>query len=442
MILGFQVFFFYILGHLLAFTSKLLKKGSGTSVTGLYVELWKPAILRFFNNKYKKVIFITGTNGKTTTRAVLLSLLAAKNLKVASNRGGANIIRGLASTLLMDLNIFLKPKSDYLVLEVEEASLPKIKSFIRCDYLILTNLFRDQLDAYGEIDKTLEYFEEFILEPKQSELKVLYNGDDGKLVLLVDSLLEKGQNQRKFIACGVDLKGTNTVFKYESDLIRPTNYSYLATKLEYSQGKLKFELDERQYSTLLPGIYNVYNLMFAVVVGNKMGFDNFEKDLSSITPVFGRGELFKVDNQDIFLFLVKNPAGFDLTLDHVAKAFNNSTVNLLFIVNDKIADSKDVSWLWDVGFEKANKLFVDNNLGIKEINTSGSRAMDILLRLEYAGFKVIEDGANQDIAGQVTKMLQANSNTTLVLATYTAMLDFRSEIAKFTNVTSITEGVS
>jgi lipid II isoglutaminyl synthase (glutamine-hydrolysing) len=438
LVLSLQVLFFLVLGKSLSLASRLLKKGSGTSITGFYVERWQPSILRFFSRKYQKTIFVSGTNGKTTTAAAIIAVLQKSGLKVVSNKEGANILRGLAATLLMDLGWNLKPKSDILLLEVEEATLPRIKTFIYADYLILTNLFRDQLDAYGEIDKTLEYFGEFIQEQKQ--LTVLINGDDGKLVYLKNNLQREGA-RNSFILCGVDTQDTASVFNYETNIFERQPLDFKADKLSYSEGMLDFMVSGEQYTTKLPGVYNVYNLVFAIALFHNAALDKVSlkalpKQISEIDPVFGRGEVFEVGGNKIFLFLVKNPAGFGLVLDHVAKAFNNSSPNLVFLVNDKIADSKDVSWLWDVNFERTKLNFSDSKIIVKNCYTGGSRSLDMLLRLEYSGLvpflKTANDlGSIDNVTKNIVTSCQGN---TIVFATYTAMLEFRSSLGQYTKV--------
>jgi UDP-N-acetylmuramyl tripeptide synthase len=157
----------------LAFFSCLTKRGSGTALPGYIVETKFINILAKFQHEYEEIIFISGTNGKTTTRAVLVEMYENSGFRVCTNRGGANIIRGIASSILLDLDIKAKPKSQILILEVEEASLPILTLYLQPKILILTNLFRDQLDAYAEIDKTLSYFEETLVNLGANEKEPL-----------------------------------------------------------------------------------------------------------------------------------------------------------------------------------------------------------------------------------------------------------------------------
>ncbi|MGL4759030.1 MAG: MurT ligase domain-containing protein [Patescibacteria group bacterium] len=426
MLLKLKVFVFYWVAKSLTFLTKLLKKGSGTAIPGYIVERYSPSLIQYFNNKYKKVIFISGTNGKTTTRAILVSLLEKNNIKVLTNKGGANIFRGLASTLLSDLDFFLRIKSDYLVLEVEEATLPKIKNYLKADYLILTNVFRDQLDAYGEIDTTLEYFIEFL---NTQNSKVILNGDDPKLLEIVSKL-----PNHNFIYCGVE---SDENPKYEGSIKKIVNFSEKAFNIKYNKGIMNFNTSIGEFSTFLSGVYNIYNIIFALQLAKELNLKNIQRIIKDIQPVFGRGERFVLNENTSSLFLVKNPEGFNQVLQYIKKAYVGEVLDLYFLVNDNIADSRDVSWLWDVEFEKFREQFLINNVKVNDIYVAGSRADDILLRLEYADFHSLTYGNNLLNFPTVVDNIKKHDSNTIVFATYTAMLEFRKELAKHTKVGDI-----
>jgi lipid II isoglutaminyl synthase (glutamine-hydrolysing) len=427
MLLNIEVFIFLFVSRILSFLSKLFKKGSGTSVPGYLVELYFPFLIKFFDKKYKQVIYITGTNGKTTTRAILVDLFEKNKYKVASNRGGANIMRGVASALFQDLGFNLKVKSDILILEVEEATLPKIKNFIQIDSLILTNIFRDQLDAYGEIDTTLTYFKDFL---SSQSCAVVINGDDPKLLEIVPAISDK-----KIIYCGLI---SDEMPKYEGSIKLAIDYNYQAKNINYRQGLMEFDMNGQFYTTQLSGVYNIYNIIFAVVIANQNNLKFVPQYLSTFKPVFGRGERFVINDVTTSLYLVKNPEGFNQVLQFVKKAYVGEKVNLIFLVNDNIADSRDVSWLWDVEFEKFRAEFLVNQVDINNIYVGGSRADDILLRLEYADFHSISYGNNLGSIASVVDNLVTLDSTNIVFATYTAMLEFRKELSRITEVSSIT----
>jgi lipid II isoglutaminyl synthase (glutamine-hydrolysing) len=427
MLLNIEVFIFLFVSRILSFLSKLFKKGSGTSVPGYLVELYFPFLIKFFDKKYKQVIYITGTNGKTTTRAILVDLFERNNYKVASNRGGANIMRGVASALFQDLGFNLQVKSNILILEVEEATLPKIKNFIKIDSLILTNIFRDQLDAYGEIDTTLTYFKDFL---SVQDCAVVINGDDPKLLEIVPALTGK-----RIIYCGLI---SDEMPKYEGSIKLAIDYNYQAKNINYRQGLMEFDMNGQFYTTQLSGVYNIYNIIFAVVIANQNNLKYVPQYINSFKPVFGRGERFTINNNITSLYLVKNPEGFNQVLQFVKKAYIGEKLNLIFLVNDNIADSKDVSWLWDVEFEKFRAEFLVNGVDIKDIYVGGSRADDILLRLEYADFHSISYGNNLGSIKSVVDNLVKLDSTNIVFATYTAMLEFRKELSSIIEVSSIT----
>lgn len=433
MLLSIQVFFVMIAGRLLSTLSILLKKGSGTSLPGLLVERRNPSLLRFFNKKYSKVIFVSGTNGKTTTRSILVDLLEKNNISVCSNRGGANILRGLASSLMSDLTWNLKVKSKVLVLEVEEATLPKISKFISIDTLILTNVFRDQLDAYGEIDTTLKYFIEFL---NNQDCKVILNGDDPKLLEIVPKI----NNPKQYISIE-----SEDIPKYEGSVLIPIKSDFKITNVKYENGLVSFDynnmsnLQSIQYSTQLSGVYNLYNILFALVVADDMKISNCVETIRKFQPVFGRGERFTINNKTTILYLVKNPEGFNQVLQYIVKAFKNESITFNFLVNDNIADSKDVSWLWDVEFEKYRQKFVESNIKVVDLFVAGSRGDDMLLRLETANFHVLNIGNNLGTISNLVDNINQNDSNNIVFATYTAMLEFRNELNKYQSVTSITK---
>lgn len=429
MFLKIKVFVFLIIAKFITLIIKLLKKGSGTALPGYLVENYAPDILSYFNKKYKKTILISGTNGKTTTRAILVSLYEKNGFKVVTNKGGANIFRGLASSMLLDLNFNLSVKSQILILEVEEATLPKLKNLLKVDQLILTNVFRDQLDAYGEIDTTLEYFKDFLTS---QDCEVIINGDDPKLLEIVKPL-----ENINFVYCGVESTENP---KYEGSIKQSVDYNFRAKEITYHKGLMKFKIELSEYVTQLSGVYNIYNITFALAAFDKINKNALfnQKIISELPPVFGRGERFNIHDSDTILYLVKNPEGFNQVLQYIKKAFIGEKINFYFLVNDNIADSRDVSWLWDVEFEKYREQFLVNKVQVEEIFVAGSRADDILLRLEYADFHSISYGNNLGkIENAVDNIIKNNTNN-IVFATYTSMLEFRVELSKHINISSIT----
>ena len=445
----------------LAFLSKLFSKGSGTSLPGLIVEKNLPKTLKNLGEKYSEIIFISGTNGKTTTRAMLVSIYEKQGVKVCTNRGGANIIRGIASSMLLDLDWKGVAKSQVLILEVEEASLPILTKFIRPNSLILTNLFRDQLDVYGEVDQTLKYFikslknlgiKKKILQknatnsialadhdfakttPKKeiSNLKVYLNYDDKKLLSLIDKL--------NFYSIGFSLEmdlGDKPKFEKSEMVVSFPDEIYTASNIISKNLTTSFSVKidrEKEYliESRLPGNFNVYNSLPAFLVAyQKFGLEAIEA-IKEFNPVFGRGEKIKLENgKELTIFLVKNPAGFDEILKLLRHDFEDQKLNLCIGINDKIADGKDVSWLWDISLEKFIK-----NQKIENLITTGTRGMDMLLRLQYAKAEVKLDQYQPNYE-RLSHYFEKLNQDIIILATYTAVLEIRDELKKTIDIPGI-----
>jgi lipid II isoglutaminyl synthase (glutamine-hydrolysing) len=385
---------------------KITGKGGGTSLPGKWIEETSPELLAFFNGKYKKVILISGTNGKTTVRALLVSMLEKEGYRVNTNRGGANILRGIATALFLDLTVFLKIKSDVLVLEVEEATLPRLTKYIQGHTLVLTNIFRDQLDAYGEIDQTLDFFvqslhgaEQIVVNSGDSKLCSVLKGYQGPITgfTFPDQSYEHNADQIN-ITCSK---------QWQASVLTQTLES---TSAHFTDGAYALDVELK-----LPGDYNVLNALAAWAVGFEMGIRSVD-GLESAQPVFGRGEIITIGEHTCYIYLIKNPAGFDRVLDFLKPL--DIPKNLYVLINDNIADGKDVSWLWDVQLEA----FVDTV--DCRFKTAGTRGLDMLLRLEYAGAEVTEADYIESIA-QTAQNIIAAEQSSIVLATYTSMRQFR-----------------
>jgi len=443
----FLLFLFWLGFVFIRFFGKAFKLGSGTTAPGFLIETKQPKVLEWFNKKYKKVIFITGTNGKTTTRSILVKTLTDQGYKVCSNIGGANILRGIATALLADLKIFkVKVKSDYLVLEVEEATLPKLSKYIKPDILLITNIFRDQLDAYGEIQTTISYFQKCL---DNCDCDLVFNLDDPNLLklallnqqkkLISFSLnipqkdkpnfeaVEKKQNELN-LSTFENIKNQITCFSLEkTDIyLSETDESNQATEWNIlKQNKILYTLKPK-----LKGYYNLYNLLAVITLLSSLRLEKLIPTIRTESTAFGRGEKLKIGNYQTTLWLIKNPAGAKEVIKTLESDFlkTRQTENLFFLLNDNIADGKDVSWIWDIDFESHI-----GYLNTQNIYTSGGRGADMLLRLSY-----LKDFQTSDYITDFQKIQPIlESRNTHILATYTAMLDIRSKLSKITKIQDI-----
>ena len=454
-----QVNFFKYLGISLKTLSKITKQGNGTSLPGLIVEKHYPKLIKLLARNYKNVILITGTNGKTTTRGIICHLLKNNGYKVCTNQGGANILRGIITTLLNNLDYKNQPKNDYLVLEVEEATMPILTKFLKPDQILLTNIFRDQMDAYGEINQTLDYFDIAITNSlaQNSDLEILANGDDIKLSNYLSQKRYAGlinyfgvesdneinstiKNQIQFESAEeIHAINPNQIIKAKLISNNGINISFQSSNNSSNSNHSDSpQLSETRLN--LSGLYNLYNAWSAILATkNLLSETQIQTTLPSFGAIFGRGEVINIGNKTVTLFLVKNPAGFDQILQTLNYLDNtNSNNGLIISINDNIADGRDVSWLWDVEFEK---YFDKLNSNFNQIITSGTRGLDMLLRLEIAHFKNLTVENNyktnpQNLLSEITKPDSQITNWT-ICATYTAILEIRSELAKITPLKNI-----
>lgn len=415
------------LSKILTKTLKLLGKGSGTALPGLFAEKYAPDILKYLADQIPNTILITGTNGKTTTQTILASILEENNQTVLRNKSGSNLKRGLISTLMRAANLKGRINYDYLLFEIEEATIPKVVEDLQPKYIIVTNLYRDQLDAYGEIDRTQKFIQEaFRLVPAT---EAILNADDPRVSSIVDDMNIKTHYY------GLE-ETFHKHFRYEGDkdhsIHLPTEQ---AINIDIQKDlSAEFSFMKERFHVQTPGIFHVYNSIAAILTANILGIKKsaIKKGAQSAKPAFGRGEIFEKDGINYQVLLVKNPAGLDLTLDLLT---NVSNPNIALMLNDNIADGKDVSWIWDATFEKLQ--LMRPNLLI----CSGERAEDMLVRVKYAfeglekvetnvfknikyGTSVIFNKEIETVHEKFVEKLEKGSHV-YILPTYTAMLTLR-----------------
>jgi len=427
-------------------TSRLTKTGGGTTLPGLLAEKIAPNIITSMSTKLQHgIILITGTNGKTTTAKMLAAILEASGLKVIYNSSGSNLSRGIASFLSKNSNLLgTKIKGDIAIFEIDEATMPEITKKVSPKLIVVTNLFRDQLDRYGEIDKTAAIIGSALKASPESTL--LLNGDDP----LVSNLQRYNQKVRFFgindqietkstgaidskncLQCGTELTYENRYFGHLG-IYKCSNCGFKRPKLDYQLSDLRLSVEgskarfvdsknnETQLEIQLSGLYNLYNALAASSIASELGIDIsiIQKSLKSVSAAFGRMETIKVDNKNISLLLVKNPTGFTQVIETLC--YDNKPKHLFLLLNDKFADGTDVSWIWDAELELIKDFASD-------VVVSGIRAEDMILRLKYAGFSLKDISIEKDM-DKALGMALANireGETLYVLPTYTAMLELR-----------------
>lgn len=426
--------------------SQITKRGSGSALPGLVAQKVDPNIITKLADKLPGgIILVTGTNGKTTTAKMLAGILEADGKKVIYNFSGSNLSRGIASFLITHTNFWgTKMDGDIGLFEVDEATMPEILALVRPKAILVTNLFRDQLDRYGEVDKTAAIIGSALnMAPKA---KVILNADDP----LVASLSKYNENvlyfgiddgyktlsvgaidSRNCISCGAELAFAPRYFGHLGNYTctkcgqaRPKlDYALkdLAFTVENSRAILKTPKSETNIEIQLPGLYNLYNALAAGAMADYLGVseDIIAKSLATISAAFGRMEKISLgEDKNIFLMLVKNPTGFTQTIETLT--FDDKPKNILIALNDNFADGTDISWIWDAEMEIIKDI-------AKNIVVSGIRGEDMQLRLKYAGFDMskvtlVKDPAKALETGMASL---ATGETLYILPTYTAMLELR-----------------
>ncbi len=426
--------FLILFGKLVLFASRTLNFGSGSTWPGHIAMETNANFVRdvLKKNPELKIVLIAGTNGKTTTSLMLMKILEQSGLKVFRNEAGANLLNGIASSIIKKSNLTGRLNFDIAIFEVDENNLGEaIKQLIVHSSqlsVVLLNLFRDQLDRYGEVNTVAAKWEDALKKLKDNTL-VFTNGDDPKLSYIA----QKSELEAYYF--GIDHKSSviSNKLGYDVDF---TYCPQCQTKLKYEKvsyshlgkfvcPKCGFTNPETETfpSLLHPliGKYNIYNQNAAALVAQK-AFDISEKvirtALVDFKPAFGRQEVIKYKGRDVLILLSKNPAGFNQSIDAVRTLDKKG--NILFALNDRIPDGRDVSWIWDVDFEVIAELR-------GKVFISGDRVYDMALRLKYGGFDLVYTQIHAELKDAIEAAMEETEKgeTLFVLPTYSAMLEVR-----------------
>ncbi|HLZ63815.1 MAG TPA: MurT ligase domain-containing protein [Ktedonosporobacter sp.] len=399
-------------GKLASTAGRLLRMGGGTSLPGMIARRIDPNILKEVvgASKAKKIV-ITGSNGKTTTARMSAAIAKAAGKRVSQNRTGSNLLQGVTSVAVNFADIFGRLESDLLLFEIDEATMPLAVPEIQPDVVVITNIFRDQLDRYGELYAVANALDK-VLESLPETATILLNGNDPQVANF-------GQNARaKRLFFGLETRevGTpvpedsadiircihcNDDFIYEVaylshlGLYRCPSCGYTLPKLDIAATSVKLAEDgegptqvtlrtpqgEMQLSIPLPGLHNVYNAAAAIGASMAANFpmEQVQSALSGIRPAFGRLEKIQAGDKTIYLSFVKNPTSFNLMLRLIGQ--HPGKKHLLLAASNTLVDGEDFAWLWDVELETMADTILD-------AVCSGNKAEELALRLKYADVPV------------------------------------------------------
>jgi lipid II isoglutaminyl synthase (glutamine-hydrolysing) len=400
--------------------------GAGETWPGEIALTLRPNILSSLTAHIKKgIILVAGTNGKTTTSLMIATILEKHGDKVITNATGANLLNGVVSSLIRSSNWYGNVNADWGVFEVDENSLPLVLKYVKPKKIALLNLFRDQLDRYGEVDVIVEKWSK-VLSAIEGQTSLILNADDPGIAWIGKKA--KGN---------VSYFGVNDKKEYLKIAEHATDSTFCpncGARLEYdgifyshighwhckSCTFTRPTPNVSVFPSSLPGLYNLYNTLAAVAVTKSLGIPEHEikKSLEHFTPAFGRQEEFVLNGKKVKIFLSKNPAGFNSSLRTVLEL---GAKNILLVLNDRIPDGRDVSWIWDVDFEVlAHDEHVMKKHGERMmIVVSGDRVYDLALRLQYAEVK------NVAVEPDLKKAVALSNGDVYILATYSAMLEVR-----------------
>lgn len=433
------------------FILKITGRG-GTTLPGRMALKIKNDILKDVS-KNVKVVLVTGTNGKTTSCRILEQMFIDSNKSYFLNKSGANLITGITTSFIMNSSIFGKNKKEYAIVECDENAFKKVSLYLKPQVVLVTNIFRDQLDRYGEVTHTLGAIRESI-----------GNLPDSTLCLCTDCSLTYSLSrdfpENKIMTYGVNLpfdenSSETNVSDAEYCIFCKTKYDYdyhtfghlggykcpkcgysrvipdvavekiIEIKGDYSVVLLKILGETFEAKVNVPGTYNIYNAAGAALALKCLGFNSDEviNSIAGFNCAFGRMEKFAYSGHNINMILVKNPAGFTQVTAHLSRITEDFSA--IFCLNDNAADGRDVSWIWDVHF---HNLFKSPYL--KKVYTCGKRAYDMALVLKYNGYDennitVIE---NEDYDKEIECIISEDRDVYIV-PTYTSMMEQRHKIA-------------
>ena len=430
--------------------SRLLGRGGGTALPGLVAERLDPRVTSKLAQSYRGgAVTITGTNGKTTASRMLASILEEAGAPFMHNREGSNLMRGIASTLLAAKRP-RKADRAVLLLEVDEATLPAATAAVQPRIMVFTNLFRDQLDRYGEVDSVASLWREALAVNRGTPTLVL-NADDPS----VAELGLEWPGRVHWFGLDDEAFSTSAAGAFDARWCRQCGSTFAYSRRYFAhvghwrckgcgrerpvpgteaQG-LALSLEGGRFSVPgigevrmpLTGTYNVYNALAAIAAARELGAgaEDIVRGLARVEAAFGRQEVATIDGRKVVLLLTKNPAGANEVLRLLsAIAGDGAGVNVAALLNDRFADGQDVSWTWDVDYELlAGK--------VARCWAGGDRAADMALRLKYAGWPEPLSVAESP-AELIDAVLSGTAPGERVFAihTYTAMLEFREELER------------
>ncbi|MEK6251155.1 MAG: MurT ligase domain-containing protein [Actinomycetota bacterium] len=429
--------------------SRTSGRGGGTTLPGRVLLRLSPDAIAKLGSRLSRSTIVSATNGKTTTAGMISAALAAEGRTPVHNRAGSNMTWGVATALL-------EQHGTEGLFEVDEAWLPKVTAQLDPGLIVLGNLFRDQLDRYGELETLADEWAKLV-EARAGHTRFVLNADDP---LIADLGRDREERPRPGVTYfGIEdqrhalpelqhahdakhCRRCGQPYAYERAFVghlghyscpscgaqRPTP-DVAATEIdllgmEGSQLSVRTPKGDLKLKLPLPGLYNAYNALAAIAAALDLGagLDSVRSGLESVRAVFGRVETIEVDGKPVSILLIKNPAGANEVLRTLRLESDGGDLDLWIALNDGIADGRDVSWVWDADFELLAG-------AARRVTCSGTRAPEMALRLKYAGWAPETIAVEEEIAGSLEHAVAQADGRLFALPTYTALLELRTLLA-------------
>jgi UDP-N-acetylmuramyl tripeptide synthase len=426
-------------------------RGGGTSLPGkVLMRLDSDAIEELSGRLPDGTAIISATNGKTTTTAMAATILERAGSTLVTNRAGANMAGGIASTLLSAAGRRETISGRLGLFEVDEFWLDRVAPQIHPRVMLLANLFRDQLDRYGELETIADRWAALVAQVPETELAlnaddpliadlgrdrpgVTYFGVEDPAMAMAE--MQHASDSKHCRRCGA-------AYVYEAIYLghlgryhcpncgqRRPEPSVAATEIELlgtrgARFRLRTPAGDAPVSLPLPGLYNVYNALGAAALVLRLGvsLQQIADGLGVVSPAFGRAERISVDGHELSILLIKNPAGANEIVRTLA--LEPGELDLLGVLNDQTADGRDISWIWDADFE----LLAGH---VRRVTCAGTRAAELALRLKYAGISLDRIEVTPSLPSALDSALAAAGDSSLyALPTYTALLELREELSR------------
>jgi UDP-N-acetylmuramyl tripeptide synthase len=434
------------LARVIGAASRASGRGGGTTLPGRALLRLSPEAIRVLGRRLTRgSTIVSATNGKTTTAGMISTVLAAEGRSPVHNRAGSNMTWGVATALL-------EQRGEEGLFEVDEAWLPEVSEQLDPGLIVLGNLFRDQLDRYGELEKLADDWADLVAV-RAGRSRFVLNADDP---LIADLGRDREERPREGVTYfGIEdqsqalpelqhahdakhCRRCGHPYAYERAFVGHLGHyscpscgasrpqpDVAATEIELrgmkgSRVSVRTPQGDLDLTLPLPGLYNVYNALAAIAAALDLGanLDSVRTGLQSMRALFGRVETIDVDGKPVSILLIKNPAGANEVLRTLRLESDGGDLDLLLALNDGIADGRDVSWIWDADFE----LLAD---AVRRVTCTGTRAAEMALRLKYAGWPQDSIAVEPGIETSLKQAVEGADGHLYALPTYTALLELR-----------------